>query len=273
VALFLFSRKKRSGDKSSPAVFAYKTDSSQTVTDLETIINSVMGISKHAAYLIDSSYIAKIKKLAAGGGGEIYLAKTMDAALRAKLGDIVVQKIIFARSKPFEEAFYQEVGIMIMLSTFPNFCKILGYTENPLSMILAYYPDGSLNEWLRKNHLSLRTTVKILREISSALNTMHSHYLAHCDIKSQNVLVQIERDIPSCYLTDFGITQVLSEKIIATKSFHVINLRGLSVHYASPEAFENFRSKKFGRADFKKYDIYSLSCIMFEVLTKRSPWN
>jgi hypothetical protein len=44
-------------------------------------------------------------------------------------------------------------------------------------------------------------------------------------------------------LTDFGIAQILSEKIIATKAFNVINLRGLSVSYAAPEALNNFRSK------------------------------
>jgi serine/threonine protein kinase len=102
---------------------------------------------------------------------------------------------------------------------------------------------------------------------------MHAHYLAHCDIKSQNVLVEVSNNVPSCYLTDFGIAQILSEKIIATKAFHVINLRGLSVSYAAPEALNNFRSKKYIRTDFKKYDIYSLACMTFEVLTKQMPWS
>jgi serine/threonine protein kinase len=102
---------------------------------------------------------------------------------------------------------------------------------------------------------------------------MHAHYLAHCDIKSQNVLVEVSNNVPSCYLTDFGIAQILSERIIATKEFNVINLRGLSVSYAAPEALNNFRSKKYSRTDFRRYDIYSLACMTFEVLTKQMPWS
>jgi WD40 repeat protein len=248
-------------------------DTNTAVIDLRTVVNSVMGISKHASYLIPSSMIAGIRKLASGGGGELLIAKIMDSSLQKKFGDTVIQKIVFVRNKSSEEAFFQEVGIMIMLSHFPHFCQIIGYTERPLSLILKFYPDGSLFEWLKTSEGALQYDVKILKELAEALRTMHSHYLAHCDIKSQNVLMQVDNGVPSCYLTDFGITQILSEDILASKAFNVINLRGLSVHYASPEAFNNFRSKAYFRTDFKKYDIYSFACVVFEVQTRKMPWH
>jgi serine/threonine protein kinase len=197
----------------------------------------------------------------------------MDPGLRKKLPEIVVQKIVFVKSKINEEAFYQEVGIMILLSSFPYFCKIIGYTENPLSMILKNYPDGSLSAWLGMKKYGTKIIIKILKETALALSIMHSYYLAHCDLKPQNILVELENGVPSCFLTDFGITQILSEKIIATKAFHVINLRGLSTHYAAPEAFRNFRAKKHVRVDFKAYDIYSFGCIAYEVLARNTPWH
>lgn len=244
-----------------------------TVTDLNTVINSIMGISKHAAYLIESSSVAKIKKIAAGGGGELSLVKVMDPTLRKKAGDTLVQKVVFAKSKVQEEAFYQEVGIMIMLNPFPNFCQIIGYTENPLSIILTYYSDGSMHDWIRRNTYNSKIMLELLKEVTGALNVMHSHFLAHCDIKTQNILIQVMNGKPCCYLTDFGITQILSEKIIATKSFHIMNLRGLSVHYAAPESFTNFRSKKFSNADYKKYDIYSFAIVTYEIITRISAWS
>lgn len=115
--------------------------------------------------------------------------------------------------------------------------------------------------------------VKLLMELAEAIETMHSHFLAHCDIKTQNVLVQVENGVPACYLTDFGITQILSDRIVASKLFNVMNLRGLSVQYASPEAFTNFSSKALGGTDFKKYDVYSFACVMYEVLTRKEPWH
>jgi tRNA A-37 threonylcarbamoyl transferase component Bud32 len=242
-------------------------------TDLKTVVNSIMGISKHAAFLLESSLIAKSTRIAAGGGGELFLAKIMNSVLAQKAGNVVVQKVVFIASKASEDAFYQEVGIMIMLSSFPHFCQIIGYTENPLSIVMKYYPDGSLFQWLRKNNYGTVLMARALKQIASAVQTMHSHYLAHCDLKTQNILVEANNGIISCYLTDFGITQVLSSYIVASKMLNIINLRGLSVHYASPESFVSFRSKDYSKVDYQKYDIYSLACTMFEIFTKKSPWS
>lgn len=270
VIMYATMSKNQKGSKPSTEI---ENNSNTAYTDLQTVVNSVMGISKHAAYLMSSSLFARVRKLASGGGGELFIVRVMDSSLQKKVGDTVIQKVVFVNNKASEEAFFQEVGIMIMLSSFPNFCQIIGYTENPLSMILKYYPHGSLHEWLRKSERRSSFEVKLLKELAQALITMHSHYLAHCDVKSQNVLIQLDNSIPSSYLTDFGITQVLSEKILASRAFKVINLRGLSINYASPEAFTNFRLKNYARTDFKKYDVYSYACVIYETLTRNAPWH
>jgi serine/threonine protein kinase len=172
-----------------------------------------------------------------------------------------------------EEAFYLEVGIMIMLSSFPHFCKIIGYTENPKSLILTFYSSGSLKEWIQNNPYNSNVAVKIMSEVSSAVRTLHSNFLAHCDLKTQNILVEVTSGVPSFFLTDFGITQVLSDRIISSRMFTVISMKGISVQFASPESFEKFRSKNYTNVDYKKFDIYSFSCVMYEVLTRSAPWK
>ncbi|KAI3657145.1 hypothetical protein MP638_002337 [Amoeboaphelidium occidentale] len=271
--LILVKFKKGENSISSPPINSSEQETTATVTDLQTVINSIIGISKHAAFLINGSSVAKIRLLASGGGGSIYLAKLMDKTLKAENGDQVIQKLVHISNKSTEEAFYQEVGIMIMLSNFPNFCKIIAYTENPVSIILKYYPDGSLFQWIQKNKFQRKHAVKILKEISQALTKMHYSFLAHCDLKTQNVLIEISNGTPTCFLTDFGITQILSDRVLASKLFHVINLRGLSINYASPEAFTNFRKKQYNGVDFKKYDVYSFACVILEVLTSKTPWS
>jgi serine/threonine protein kinase len=248
-------------------------ETSSTITDLETVVNSVMGISKHAAYFIPASSIVSVKKLAAGGGGELFTARIMDPVLEKSVDQAVVQKIVFMKNKTAQDAFFQEVGIMIMLLTFPHFCQIIGYTENPYSMILKYYSGGSLNDYLHRTAVSRKVMVKVLKEISLAVQIMHSHYLAHCDLKTANVLVEVVNGLPSCFLTDFGITQVLSDKIVSARMFKIASLKGLSVPYAAPEAFRNFREKKYTSVDFKKYDIFSFFGVTYEALTRRVPWN
>jgi hypothetical protein len=271
IAYFLYSWKVR-GKQVSKHV-ANTLEFSDRMTDLQTVVNSVIGISKHAAYLVANSSVACIKKLATGGGGEVYLARVMKAFLTEKTGNLVIQKVVFVKNQTAQEAFYQEVGIMIMLSPFPNFARIIGYTENPVSMILQYYPDGSLHDYIKDKIYGKVVIVKILKEVSSSLRIMHAYHLAHCDIKPQNVLIGIVEGIPTCYLTDFGITQVLSEKILASRAFNVINLRGLSVFYAAPEAFTCFRTKVYNEVDFKNYDVYSLACVVLELLTRKAPWS
>jgi serine/threonine protein kinase len=53
----------------------------------------------------------------------------------------------------------------------------------------------------------------------------------------------------------------------------VINIRGLTAHYSAPESFRKFRAKNYNGVDFKKYDIYSLACVAFEVLLQKGPWD
>lgn len=102
---------------------------------------------------------------------------------------------------------------------------------------------------------------------------MHNHHLAPCDVKIQNILVEIVQEVPRCFLRDFGITQVLSSEALATMAFDVINARGLSAPYASPESFRNIRSRIFISVDYKKYDVYSYACVMLEVLTRKPAWT
>jgi WD40 repeat protein len=272
LAVMAFFYRSSKAMKQKERILPHAQEVSNLTTDLETVINTVVGISKHAAFLIETSALALTKRIAVGGGGELFLASVMDPALRNKIGTTVIQKTLFIKNDVGKEAFYQEVGIMVMLLPFQNFCRMLGYTEKPCSIILEYYPDGSLSEWIRTRKSTRAICLKVLKEISQGLNVMHSHYLAHCDLKPQNVLIQVSTGIPTCFITDFGITQVLSESIIAAKSFHIMNLRGLSVHYASPEAFKSFRTKNYSKVNFKMFDVYSFGCVAYEVQTSKTPW-
>lgn len=249
--------------------------SETTHTDLSTSINTYVGLSKHAERLLSAEYFAAVKRIGKSAVGQVTLVQIMDPSLRSKFGAYAVQKVSFLTSKNGEDAFNQELAITTMLETYPYFVKLVGYTENPLFMILQYYPEGSLDRWMKRNSktMSFRLITRFVYEIASALQAMHEHYLAHCDIKTQNILVELVNGTPSCRLTDFGITQVLSNRILATSLFQVVNLRGLSVFYASPESFVNFKNKTYTGSDFRKYDVYSYACVIYELLHKKKPWH
>jgi serine/threonine protein kinase len=278
LVLACWLRRKDSNVTTSPLDSMAKsgvTDSEATNTNtmLRTLVPTTMGLSMHAQLEINPVYISRGSLLAKGGGGYLYNAKLIGQGLIALHGENVVQKLVTVSGRSARESFDQEVAIMAMLSTFPHFCKLVGYTLNPLSMILKYYPSGSLDAWITRHTYGKRVALQLVYEISKAVFIMHSNFLAHCDLKTQNVLVESKDGDIHAYVTDFGITQVLSEKILAAKLFSVINLRGLSVRFASPEAFRAFKTKDYTKSDFKMYDIYSLACVMVELLTRKLPWS
>lgn len=257
----------------SPQYSSHNACTTYTAADIQTMVNSYIGLSKHAALELQSDAFTSRRLFAAGGGGSLYFVETNDPNLIKNHGTTLVQKVIFIKGSRMRDLFFQEVAIMAMLRDYPNFSVIVGYTAEPLSIVMKLYSKGSLSDWLKSNQVSKVSITKILIDVSKALEVMHNHHLAHCDVKSQNILVEIIRGLPCCFLTDFGITQVLSSEALATTAFDVINARGLSAPYASPESFQNLRSRVFLSVDYKKYDVYSNACVMLEVLTRKPAWN
>jgi serine/threonine-protein kinase len=143
---------------------------------------------------------------------------------------------------------------------------------------MKHYPLGSLDNYLlnRNNQVNKSLVTHFISDIASGIQALHQNHLAHSDIKTANVLIDTDEEgYAFCVLTDFGITQVLSLNMVAA-GFNITNIRGLSYSYASPEAF--VRQKAQGRLTdkpevFKAGDVYSLGCILYELMTRKCPWN
>ncbi|KAI3659938.1 hypothetical protein MP638_004965 [Amoeboaphelidium occidentale] len=259
LALTVWLRKKFSLKTTSPKETSpVETSVITSWTGLSTQLQTIVPLSVHAEFKQEPANFVPVKKIAEGGGGKVFLCQLKSTPLKIS-----------------EDAFNQEVAINIMFGTYPFFVDIVGFAVNPYSIILRYYEDGSLYEWIKKSQGRARTStsLKVIFEIASAISTMHGHFIAHCDLKPQNILIQLKEGVPTCFITDFGIAQVLSDKVVATKMFTIVSLRGLSAFYASPESFQNFRKKDYQKADYKKYDMYSFASIMYEVVTRKIQWS
>jgi serine/threonine-protein kinase len=142
---------------------------------------------------------------------------------------------------------------------------------------MKLYSLGSLSSFIKKmNALWSKTLImSFAQDIVVAVGIMHKLELAHCDLKPDNILIEKhESGRYTCVLTDYGITQILSESIIDAKAFIAFNVRGLSVRYAAPEAFVRFRTKNehIKANEIKAGDLYSLAVIVYEMLTRKQPW-
>jgi serine/threonine protein kinase len=107
--------------------------------------------------------------------------------------------------------------------------------------------------------------VGILAQIGGALDAAHAAGLVHRDVKPSNVLVRGHDEDEFAYLIDFGIARAAAGRT----SGPALTLTGATLgtlDYMAPERFEN--RPVDGRAD-----VYSLACMLFELLTGAPPFR
>ena len=136
---------------------------------------------------------------------------------------------------------------------------------------LEYAPHGTLYELIAKQTLTERQAKVYIRMIVKGLRSIHEKGLVHCDLKPGNILLfppktQSSTEATSYYqakIADFGLAKTKEEEI--DRKYWAKRYRG-TPEYMSPE------SVRFGRID-EKLDIWSLGCIVIEMLTGESAWE
>lgn len=274
---------KYSGTYESPTL-AITTDlepKNNTALQEMTLAPTNVGISIPASKMVKEQDFVLAGLLGRGGGGDVSFATPTSNTLR-KYGDRIVAKRIkkkYSAMSPNEKAMFdQEIGIMEMLGGRGHFVELLGYSLNPCTILMKLYSLGSLTSFIEKMRAiwSKVLILSFVEDIFVAVGIMHRLELAHCDLKADNILIdRTEFGRYICVLTDFGITQILSESIIDAKAFNSFNVRGLSARYAAPEAFIRFKRKlEFSSAEeLKAGDVFSLAATLYEMITKKAPWS
>ena len=198
-----------------------------------------------------------LEKVGEGGMATVYKAKCH------YLNRFVAIKILkdqFCSDKEFVEKFKREATSVASLSD-NNIVNIYDVgSENNIHYIVMEYVDGkTLKELIvEKGKIEPKETVRISKQIASALVCAHRNNIIHRDIKPHNILVTKEGIIK---VTDFGIAKASNSATI-TNSSKVLG----SAHYFSPE------QAKGGFVD-SRTDIYSLGIVMYEMLVGKVPFD
>lgn len=219
------------------------------------------------------------KRVAKGGGSEVFLGDALIPKLQA-LGSIIIVKIVGANREAMTDkmnsAFDQEISVMHYLGQHRNIAGLLGWCDEPVAILMKYYPLGSLNEFIKNHYVNSKTVVcQFSVDIVHGLAFMHQKDVAHCDMKPANILVeQGQNGRLRCVLTDFGIAQLYSIDSQLVHAFKVANLRGASIVYAAPEAVSRFRSKEESTKELAfAGDVYSTGVILFALMNAHDGWK
>jgi serine/threonine protein kinase len=193
-----------------------------------------------------------------GGMSTVYLGRDKDSG---SLAAIKVLKNAYTQDEDHLNRFFSREIKTAKSLNHKNIVKLIDHGKEKDTYYIVYeYVNGlSLDRYLAQNKkLSLNTIENILLQILSALSHAHSKGIVHRDIKPQNILVTPEGKVK---ITDFGIAKALSSTTITQTGIFMG-----SPNYISPEQAEG--KKIDGRSD-----LYSLGVVLFEMLTRKLPFN
>jgi len=134
--------------------------------------------------------------------------------------------------------------------------------EEHLNIFLEYVPGGSVTSLLSNYGAFEEPLVRNwVRQILTGLNYLHERDIIHRDIKGANMLVDNKGGIK---ISDFGISKKVEENLMPGNRAHRPSLQG-SVFWMAPEVVKQ-------TAYTKKADIWSIGCLVVEMLTGEHPW-
>ncbi len=205
-----------------------------------------------------------LKILGQGGTGSVFMAK------HTQVERIYAVKVLWKTKEHDERAykrFLQEAKIAGSLCH-ANLTSVYDYgeTDEGYPFLVMDFVDGvSLAELLKRcDVVDITRAVKLCVQICAGLSHAHDRGLVHRDLKPSNVMLVDHEGQEQVKIVDFGIAKVM---VSAGKEQQ--NLTGTgeifgTPFYASPE-------QCMGYTVDARSDIYSLGCLLYEILTGRKP--
>ena len=212
-------------------------------------------MDQYIGRLLDNRYEI-LEIIGTGGMAVVYKARCH------RLNRLVAIKILkdeFARDEEFRRRFHAEGEAVAMLGH-PNIVQVYDVSSSDSAnfIVMELVSGISLRQYMeKKGVLNWKETLHFAMQIAKGLEHAHSRGIVHRDIKPHNVMVLKNGSVK---VMDFGIARVMSKSNTLTKE-----ALG-SVHYISPE------QAKGGYTD-NRSDLYSLSVVMYEMMTGRPPYD
>ena len=229
--------------------------------------------SKLGPYEIQSS-------LGAGGMGEVYRARD------TRLERTVAIKIVPAHLSSNAElkARFEREARAISSLNHPHICHLydIGSQDGTAFLVMEYLDGETLASKLQKGPLPLKQALDYAIQITEALASAHRAGILHRDLKPQNVMLTAA----GAKLLDFGLAKASAHPLSGTSAAAVSGMtpstptmtiaelsspvkaltqRGTVVgtfQYMAPEVLQG------AEADVRS-DIFSLGCVLYEMLTGR----
>jgi hypothetical protein len=198
------------------------------------------------------------KQIGVGGMGVVYLATYL------KNGRKVALKLLspaFSSDEDLLARFEREMKILKKLKN-ENIVQYFGGGRHGKQHFYAMelMPGGSLEELIKKKgRLPWEQVIELTLQMVNALEYAHKHQIIHRDLKPPNFLFD---EAGKLKLSDFGIARDTQATALTAAGKTVGTYA-----YMAPEQISG------GHPIAGKTDLYSLGCVMFQMLTGETPFQ
>ena len=199
-----------------------------------------------------------------GGFGEVYACTWRNTAVAFK-------KLFYQHmSKKHRESLLTEIKVLSALDH-PNAIKMFGIVleEQKIGIVMEYMSRSLFQAiFIDCTEFSEAKKKEIISQVASALLYLHTHEtkIAHCDIKSENILLD-KNDIAK--LGDFGLSAIKNATETSKSSVAAQPGQG-TPRYSAPEVL---RGELLTISQLLPADIYSLAVVVFEVVAEEEPFE
>ncbi len=152
--------------------------------------------------------------------------------------------------------FQREVSVMSKLQH-PNIVRLMGVAFCPLRMVMEFCNAGDLFHAIGEG--SIKQRLQICMDIARGMDFLHRQDppLAHCDLRSPNVLLTRDKAGLHAKVADFGLTVSVAARL---------NLSLQTWQWMAPEA-------QMGDFYDETCDLYSFGIVVWEVYSGERPFK
>jgi serine/threonine protein kinase len=195
-------------------------------------------------------------KVASGSFGRVFRAEDPTT------GRVVAIKILRRRWSDKQEQIdlFEREGKLGLSLRHPNIVEILAVNRDAVSgqyyIAMEFVEGGNLREILAiRKKLEPAEALRIIEDAASGLVYAYSKGMTHRDMKLTNILISSQG---AAKLVDFGLAQIYSGAVKDEENVRTVDYAGLE------------KATNVKKGDVRS-DIYFLGCVLYEILTSRSP--
>jgi predicted Ser/Thr protein kinase len=194
--------------------------------------------------------------LGRGGMAEVYLGT--DRVLGRQVAVKVLERQ-FARDASFVARFRREAQSAAALNH-PNVVNVFdtGSDDGTHFIVMEYVQGKTLSQVIKDAPLLPERAVEIAQAVAEALAFAHENGIIHRDVKPGNIMLTQSGDVK---VMDFGIARATTSESL-TQTATVLG----TATYFSPEQAQ-------GAPVDARSDVYSLGCVLYEMLTGSPPFS